>query len=366
MSIIVSSGKILGAGGALFNSSAGTPNAPTNVVATAGTTSAEVVWKASTVPGSSQLTKYVVTANPGGIQAFSPTNLTSPVVSNPSCKAYVEGLTAGQAYTFTVAGINSGGTGTASSASNSVTPTSLATYYVANGGGLSGRNTTWGDVSFSLASIDWASTDVTPLSGTTSVKAVLLSGQFGGILPFKFTPIGVGNGRFDITPYSNITLALQPTVASYHAEVYFEQSIWINGVATSGGSNTFADAAQAWTTNQFSSGGWLVNDITTGQVQNSVASNTATGITASGTSLGTVTAGDYYELQEPDVSEGNAVPIGNGSSLYGPATMTANAWNVYTIPLSAFNLTNLQILKFAIHDQTGGSSTFYVCNLGFT
>lgn len=344
--------------------SGGTPNAPTNIIATAGTTSAEVLWQASTAPGSSQLTKYVITANPGGIQAFSPTNLTTPVVSNPSCKGYVEGLTAGTPYTFTVAGINSSGTGTASVASNSVTPTALANYYVANGGGVVGRNTAWGDVSFGLSSVDWASTDVVPLSGTTSVKAVLLSGQFGGLLPFKINSLGSGNGRFDLAPYTNITLAFQPTVASYHAEVYFEQSIWINGVMTTGGSTTFSDAAQAWTTNQFASNGWLYNNISTASTQNTISANTATQITA-GTGSG-FTIGNYYELQQPDLGNGNAVPIGAGSSLYGPATMTANAWNTYTIPISAFNLTNLQVLKFAIHDQTGGSSTFYVCNLGFT
>lgn len=343
--------------------SGNTPNAPTLLVATAGTTSAKLLFKAPTLTGGSPLTQYTGIASPvdGGPTSVA---ISTPVVAAPSCRLDFEGLTAGTPYTFQAYASNTNGNGTTSASSNSVTPTALANYYVANGGAISGRNTGWGDVSFGLASIDWASTDITPLSGTTSVKAVLLTGQFGGILPFKINDVGSGNGRFDTAPYTNITLAVWPTVASYHAEVYFEASVWINGVMTTGGSTTFSDAAQIWTTNQFASGGWLYNDITTANVQNTISANTATQITA-GTGTG-FTTGDYYELQQPDVSNGNSVPIGNGASTYGPATMTSGAWNTYTIPLSAFNLTTQRVLKFAIHDQTGGSSTFYVCNLGFT
>jgi hypothetical protein len=58
------------------------------------------------------ITGYTVTSSPGGVTG---TGASSPVV--------VSGLTAGTAYTFTVTASTAGGTGPASAASNSVTPT---------------------------------------------------------------------------------------------------------------------------------------------------------------------------------------------------------------------------------------------------
>ena len=59
-------------------------------------------------------TNYVATSSPGGITA---SGSSSPIV--------VTGLTAGTAYTFTITGSNGYGTSAATSASNSVTPTTL-------------------------------------------------------------------------------------------------------------------------------------------------------------------------------------------------------------------------------------------------
>jgi hypothetical protein len=94
------------------------PAAPTGVAATAGNTTATVSW---TPPanGNSPITAYTVTPYIGS------TAQTATIVtgSPPTPTATISGLTNGTAYTFTVTATNSVGTGPASTASNSVTPT---------------------------------------------------------------------------------------------------------------------------------------------------------------------------------------------------------------------------------------------------
>jgi len=91
------------------------PGAPTIGTATntgaGGTVS--VAFTAPTFAGlPAVITSYTVTSSPGGLTG---TGASSPIT--------VSGLTDGTAYTFTVTATNSSGTGPASAASNSVTPT---------------------------------------------------------------------------------------------------------------------------------------------------------------------------------------------------------------------------------------------------
>src|ERR1035437_418535 len=90
------------------------PGAPTIGTATAGNAQATVTFTAPASNGGSAITGYTVTSNPGSITK---TGTTSPIV--------VTGLTIGTAYTFTVVATNANGNGLASSASNSVTPSSV-------------------------------------------------------------------------------------------------------------------------------------------------------------------------------------------------------------------------------------------------
>jgi hypothetical protein len=92
-------------------SSLSVPGAPTIGTATAGDASASVTFSAPADNGGAAITLYTATSSPGG---FTGTSATSPIT--------VSGLTNGVAYTFTVKATNSEGQGSASAASNSVTP----------------------------------------------------------------------------------------------------------------------------------------------------------------------------------------------------------------------------------------------------
>jgi hypothetical protein len=92
------------------------PGAPTIGTATAGNGSASVTGTAPAATNGGAITGYRATAMPGNITATSPT---LPV--------NVTGLTAGTAYTITLAAANAAGYGPESFASNSVTPTAAET-----------------------------------------------------------------------------------------------------------------------------------------------------------------------------------------------------------------------------------------------
>lgn len=87
------------------------PDAPSDVSAIAGNTQASVSFVEPGVTGGSTITKYTVTANPGGRYG---TAASGPIT--------VTGLTNDVSYTFTVKAFNSAGYGVASATSNSVIP----------------------------------------------------------------------------------------------------------------------------------------------------------------------------------------------------------------------------------------------------
>lgn len=87
------------------------PGAPTIGTASAGNAEAAVSFIAPASSGGAAITGYTVTASPGGA-----------VVAGSASPITFTGLTNGTAYTFTVAAINTVGTGSPSAPSNSVVP----------------------------------------------------------------------------------------------------------------------------------------------------------------------------------------------------------------------------------------------------
>ena len=92
------------------------PSAPTEVSASAATHQALVSWSAPASNGGGAITGYTITPYLGS------TAQTPVEVSASTTSAIVKGLTNGSSYTFTVSAANSAGSGTASAASNAVTP----------------------------------------------------------------------------------------------------------------------------------------------------------------------------------------------------------------------------------------------------
>ena len=86
------------------------PDAPTNVTATPGDTTATVTWQAPAYTGGGPVTSYAIVVDPDGTVL---TDVTSPTT--------VTGLTNGAAYTFSVFAVTSAGIGEAG-VSNTVTP----------------------------------------------------------------------------------------------------------------------------------------------------------------------------------------------------------------------------------------------------
>lgn len=93
---------------------AAAPGAPTIGTATAGDRQATVTFTAPASNGGSAITLYTATAAPGGA--------TGSCAGPGACTITVGSLSNGTAYTFTVTATNADGTGSASGASNSVTP----------------------------------------------------------------------------------------------------------------------------------------------------------------------------------------------------------------------------------------------------
>lgn len=136
------------------------PGAPTIGTAVAGDTQASVAFTAPVNTGGTSITVYTVTVSPPDVAP----------VDGPSSPIVVNGLTNGQAYTFTVTADNVAGTGPASDVSNSITPAAIQTITFNNPGAQNFGTTP------TLTATSDSGLSPTFTSSTTSVCAVTTSG----------------------------------------------------------------------------------------------------------------------------------------------------------------------------------------------
>ncbi|MFB2729635.1 putative Ig domain-containing protein, partial [Shewanella mangrovisoli] len=286
------------------------PDAPVVGTATAGNGQASVTFTAPTNNGGATITTYTVTSNPGG---FTGTGASSPIA--------VTGLTNGVSYTFTVTATNSAGTGSASAASNSITPASP-------------QSITFNDPgvqNFGTSPTLTATSDsgLTPTFTSSSPGVCTISS--GGVLTF----VTVGTCTINADQVGN---------ESYLAATQVSQSFNVNAVVPGAPTIGTATAGNSQATVSFSAPTFTGGDAITGY---SLVS-TPDGITASGTAspitITGLTNGVSYSFT---VAAINSVGTGSASTasnavkpngvpvISGTPTLTVNQGVLYSYTLVA-------------------------------
>jgi len=163
------------------------PGAPTIGLATAGDTEATIAFTPPAFTGGAVITGYTATSSPGGLTGA---GAGSPVT--------VTGLTNGVPYTFTVTASNTAGPGSASAASNAVTPKAAQTITFNDPGAQDfGTSPTLGATASSGLAVTFSSTTLAVCTITS-----------GGTLTFVTT----GNCSIDANQSGDTSWLPAPTV----------------------------------------------------------------------------------------------------------------------------------------------------------
>ncbi len=218
----------------VVNRAGAVPDAPTAVSASSGDGEATVSFAAPVNAGSTPISSYTVTADPGGAAA---TGGSSPIT--------VKGLANGTAYTFKVTATNSIGPGPASDASSSVTPKPAPIAHAVSV--TFAANSTANPVTLSLSggTPDTLAIGTQPTHGTASVSGLTITYTptpgYSGSDSFTYTatnatgtsaaatltitvsaptltfspPAGALAGGTAATPYSGIAVAASAGTAPY-------------------------------------------------------------------------------------------------------------------------------------------------------
>lgn len=165
------------------------PGAPTIGTATAGNATASVTFTAPSSDGGSAITGYTVTSSPGSLTG---TGASSPIT--------VSGLTNGTSYTFTVRATNAIGTGPASAASNSVSPSAPPAWVLAYYTSTSGYNVGGGSLYLNSSQV------LTPLGSLGNSKYSLITVSAAGSISAQKTYVdGIGDGGSRARAYYDTT-----------------------------------------------------------------------------------------------------------------------------------------------------------------
>ncbi|MEN0036434.1 MAG: DUF4347 domain-containing protein [Cellvibrio sp.] len=344
-----------------FTVNAVVPGAPTTVTATAGDTQADVAFTAPASNGGATITGYTVTSNPGG---FTGTGAGSPIT--------VTGLTNGVSYTFTVTATNSAGTGSASGASNSITPASPQIITFANPGAQSFGTSP--DLGVGVSSTSGLTVAFT--SSTTGVCTV----TGGGVLTFVSTGTctinanQAGDSTYlpapQVTRSFTVNPANQTITFTNPGAQNFGGSPTLSGSSTSGLAVTFSSSTTGVCT--ITSGGVLTfvtagtctidadqaGDATTNAAMTVSRTFTVNAIVPGAPTIGTATAGDT----QADVAF--TAPASNGGATITGYTVTSNPGGFTGTgagsPITVTGLTNGVSYTFTVTATnvagTGGAS----------
>ena len=252
------------------------PSAPTAVKATPGDARATLTWSAPSSNGGAKITKYTVTAQPGGRSAS----------TTGALNVEMTGLTNGTAYTFSVTATNAAGTSQASAASATVTPMEPL---VRRQGGADRYEAA---VAASQASFPSANVPVAFIANgyayADAAAAAAAAGQLGG--PVLFTrrdglPPVVVSELDRLNPGRIVILG---SSASVSESVERQVSAFTSQVLRQGGANRF-EASAAVSQATFPSGGVPVVYIANGWAYADAAAGASAAATAGGPLLFTDT-----------------------------------------------------------------------------
>ncbi len=285
------------------------PGAPTIGTATRGNASALVTWSAPGSNGGSPITGYTVTAADGTTSAHGGQTCswsTGPLQCN------VTGLTNGDTYTFTVTATNGVGKGSASAASNAVTPATVPEAPII---GTAARGNTSASVTWTAPTSNGGS----PITGYTVTAADSTTSANGGQTctttgPLSCTVTGLTNGdsyTFTVTATNALGAgaASPPSNAVVPAAVPGKPTI---GTATRGD----ASAHVTWSA-PASNGGSTITGYAVTPYRGSTPQATVSVGNVTGDTLTGLTNGVTYTFT---VAAINSVGVGPASAASNPVT----------------------------------------------
>ncbi|HPH92255.1 MAG TPA: fibronectin type III domain-containing protein [Ferruginibacter sp.] len=298
------------------------PDAPTIGTAVAGNGQATVPFTAPVFDGGSPITSYTATSTPGG--------LTGILNQAGSGSIVVSGLTNGTPYTFTVTATNAAGPGAASSASNSVTPTSGPTVPDAPGIGTVTAGNGQATVPFTApvsnggSAITSYTATSTPGGFTGTVNqsgdgSIVVSGLSNGTA-YTFTVTatnGIGTSA-PSNPSNSVTPATVPdaptigtaTAGDGQATVSFIAPVFNGGADITSYTATSSPGGFTGFVNQAGSGSIIVPGLTNGTPY----TFTVTATNSAGTSSASSASNSITPASVPDAPIVGTATAGNGQA----------------------------------------------------